>query len=1534
MTKIAKIIAYVFLSILEYVLIFIIAFAFFIRTEFVQTFLAQKATEYLSEMLETTVQIERVSITFIDKAFIDGVLILDQHRDTLLYAQELVVRISDFDLSKTKIELDKVRLTAATVKLVKYKEEDKFNFQFIIDAFKQEKDTLKDPAEFAIHIANVEFVDSRFVFDNQHIKQIPKGVDYAHLDLTELNLLANSVRILPDTYSAKITHLSTLEKSGFRLNEFKAEASFNNSGAAVRNLSIVLPNSSLKAEFFNLKVNELSDFSRFVDDVVWDVDLNESEVSLADIAYFAPVLYGMDAIVQLQGHVSESISELHLMDFTIKTGLDTKIVGDFILPDFRILNDEIWLEYIKYLHVNMNDIQGFRLPNSSKPEYLMLPKQLLNLQFVEGNNLSLKGNLEDATVSLNKLKTGLGDLTFDENLRIYEDKENIGYFFTSADSRKNYIHFEMFDLGGLLAAKELGIVDGEFGFDAKFIAKKKLEIFGIHGVFKRFDAAGYSYTNIVIKDTDYEMDFDKIVPKSTIDGFMRIRDENLDLTYKGKLEIQENIKMELVLDIECAHLENLHPSLKERGELISKVNISGQGTDINDFEGQFSMTALSYEEKGESFNIDRLEAQVYRNSSGDKLLVDSDVIVLDFNGVVDFNNIGDNITYQVAQIFPAFINESKKTSDPNSKFDYSLTVKDINPILDVFYPDVQVAEGMTLTGQYNGLKNSFDLTIQSDFITYKDYNFNNLYLFQELFDGQLLALYDIRQASIYDSVAFQNVHFTNIAYNSFMDANLQFEDALVSRSNIEWYTYLNEKDAVDIDILPSYFTFNNHRWDLEKKAHINYNDKCILVEDFELRRQDQYISANGQLSNYERDKLNISAVNLDLEDFGTLLLDNIDMRGVANIDGFISNPFEDLTFEGTATIGDFYLDKTEIGDIIFSANLNSVINQMEFDGELIFKELQTFRFKGDYFYKQKEDNIDFDLVFRKTDIAVLNTFLDPDLVSDIKGSLTGDFKLTGSASEPVFTGKVKINDGNIKVGLLGTTYKYDGVLTSDEFGVLVDNMPITDEKGNTGSLTGMISHDHFTNFDYDISVNMEEHPTLRNPLRPAEPLMLDKFMVLKTQYEEGSVYYGNAYVTGTANISGYNDKMTISVNAKTKRGTWIDFPMYGPTTVSEDGFITFKTAEKSQEELEQKIDFSGVKMNLNFDITADAKVKLIFDPNIGDEIAATGSGKINLGLDKYGDITMNGTYTLTDGMYNFALGPYKQNFVITPGGTIQWMGTPYDAQLDVRTYYKTVANLTAVMPDVIENRPSDNEEIYSYLILTGDMNSPEISFDMEAPKATEAGKAVMNRIRSDQDELNRQFFSIMIMKRFLPLAGQESRGGAGGNALVDLVSTQINSILSKVSDEYRMKVDIDSDDVTGEGSVEFGVSKGFFDDKLLVSTSFGVGNQGTANDGAIIGDVSVEYLLNQDGTFRVNVFNRSNTNNALQQNQQGPLTQGIGINYKEDFHNMEDFKLIQFIFDVFRTEENRKVMGKRKDKKLTPIPQNKIDQNAIKEEEE
>lgn len=1533
MTKIAKIIGNTFLSVLEYVLIFIIAFAFFIRTEVVQTFLAQKVTHYLTELLAAEVSIERVAITFIDKAFLDGILVMDQHNDTLLYAKELYVNFGGYDAATMRINVDEVRLSSTTVKLKKYLGEEHLNFQFIIDAFKSAPDTSKAATDFEMNVTQIELVDSRFVFDNQQIQPISNGIDYAHLDITNLQLLAYDAQILPGIYSTGIEHLSAYDKSGIRLKKLSALARFDDSGLSVKDMLLELPNSSIAASTFDMRVNQLADFSAFIDRVNWNVHLESSHVSLKDVSYFVPTLEGMDAGFGIAGYISESIAGLRLSDFNVAIGDRTYIAGDFTLPDFRNPNEEIWLEHISELHISMNDIQGFRLPDNGSSIYLVLPDQVSNLGYVAGEDLTLKGNLNGVTMSLNRLTTGLGSLTFDENLVLFKEDKGDGFYFTSADSQKNYIHFELFDLGRLLGTSELGVVDGAFGFDAKFIASKTLKIQGVHGLFSRFDAAGYSYKNVVVQEADYDLTFGQSIPKSTLNGYISIRDENLDLTYSGRMEIKQEVKMDFSLDIECAHLNKLHPTLADRGELNGKMKLKGRVSNINELEGILKVSNLTYEENQEAFDINELLVTVERNTTTDRFQMRSDVVDIDFNGLVDLSTLSANLLYQGTQIFPAFFAGADPVVDTTSQFEYAVLLKQLNPVLNVFSPNLEVSEGTQLFGRYNGGNNTFDLTVESDYVNYQDYSFRQIYMFQELYDGQLLALYDIRTVNKSDSLAFQNLHFTNIASNNFMDANMQFEDAVMSKSNIEWYTHLLDNDVIDIDILPSYVSFNKNRWELENKAHINYSGECFFIEDFDLRRNDQLISANGQLSDYEEDKLNVMVSNLDLEDMGAAFFTELNMKGIANIDGFISNPFKELVFDGTATIDGFYLNEREVGNVLFSTSLNAASERMEFDGELIYKSLPTFNFSGDYWYRRTEENIDFDLLFRRTDIAVLNEFLDPDVVSDIAGELVGEFKLLGSIQAPEFNGKVKINRGNVKVGLLGTSYKYNGVLTSDDFGVLVDHMPITDEEGNTGSLTGMISHDHFTNFDYDISINMEEHPTLRNPVRPSEPLLLDKFLVLKTKYEEGSVYYGSAYVTGTASISGFNDKMDITVNAKTKRGTWIDFPMYGPTTVSEDGFISFKTPNKTEEELEQKIDFSGVKMNLNFDVTPDARVKLIFDPNIGDEITATGGGKISIGLDKYGDITMDGTYTLSDGMYNFALGPYKQNFVITPGGTIQWMGTPYDAQLDVRTYYRTVANLTAVMPDVIENRASDNEEIYSYLILNGDMNSPEISFDMEAPKASEAGKAVMNRIRSDQDELNRQFFSIMIMKRFLPLAGQESRGGAGGNALVDLVSTQINSILSKVSNEYQMKVDIDSDDVTGEGSVEFGVSKGFFDDKLLVSTSLGVGNQGTANEGAIIGDVSVEYLLNEDGTFRVNVFNRSNTTNTLEQNNQGPLTQGVGINYKEDFHNIEDFKLIQFIFDVFRKEENRKVLGKGRSKKLTPIPEEIIDQHAIKEEE-
>ena len=137
----------------------------------------------------------------------------------------------------------------------------------------------------------------------------------------------------------------------------------------------------------------------------------------------------------------------------------------------------------------------------------------------------------------------------------------------------------------------------------------------------------------------------------------------------------------------------------------------------------------------------------------------------------------------------------------------------------------------------------------------------------------------------------------------------------------------------------------------------------------------------------------------------------------------------------------------------------------------------------------------------------------------------------------------------------------------------------------------------------------------------------------------------------------------------------------------------------------------------------------------------------------------------------------------------------------------------------------------------------------------------------------------------------------------------------------------------GEKSFEVGFKKGLLNDRLTISSSIGVESKslssesnssetgsngnGTSKSNALIGDVNIEYIINEKGTFRVNIFNKSNTNSINE--QAGPFTQGAGISYLEEFNNWNDFELVQYGLDIFRKGDKKKY---RKKKTKTKLPSN------------
>jgi hypothetical protein len=481
-------------------------------------------------------------------------------------------------------------------------------------------------------------------------------------------------------------------------------------------------------------------------------------------------------------------------------------------------------------------------------------------------------------------------------------------------------------------------------------------------------------------------------------------------------------------------------------------------------------------------------------------------------------------------------------------------------------------------------------------------------------------------------------------------------------------------------------------------------------------------------------------------------------------------------------------------------------------------------------------------------------------------------------------------------------------------------MPIFDEEGNTGNVTGEVYHTNFTGWNYNFDLNLNEY---LNP-RTNRVVKNDRFFVLNTDYKEGEVYYGRAFASGNVNIAGYDENMDIDVNLRTEAGSTINFPMYGSSDLKEDEFITFKARNPDLVQTKQKLDLTGLNLNLNFEVTPETNLKVIFNEQTNDQINARGSGNVAIKYDNIGDLKMNGIFTVKEGTYNFAMSLIKKPFDILENGTIVWTGNPYDADINLRAQTKVTANIAEIMEDINADNKTINQEVNCIIGMTDKLTTPNIAFTIEAPKASESAKAALERVKGNKDELNRQFFSLLIQKKFQPLGGSAASGTGAG---MDLLASQVNAALSEISDDYKISINL-------EGTVTTAIEKAFLKDKLIVKTSFGVDNNSSnSTQNNLIGDVNIEYLLTDDGNVRVSIFNESNGASVIQETTRGHFTQGIGIQYKEEFNSLKDFKLFLRIGDLFRSEDKKKVKETRK-KSQKPVPPATNVTPTVKPEEE
>ena len=386
MSKLLKIIGRSAAISAEWILILFLFLAFAIRTYPVQTFLAKKLTSFLSTELQVEIKIEAVEIIFFDQVLLKNFSIKDRQKEVLFDMREIHVKMQQFALFRDPLKLASAKFSDGEININRHELTGEYNFQFLADYFEKPKDPNAEST--ILGIANIELSNVDFNYNDYREPEKKFGIDYNHIGMSNVNLSINNFHTAEDKHAFDIHHLSCSERSGFELKDFSTAVFIEEGSIQLDALKMNMGSSNMFANHLSLDFNSWDDFDFFEEQVKFNVNLDSSELSFKDIAFFVSDLKGMDEVISLNGKFTDAINQMKINDLALNFGQESFIRGDFELPDFSDSSQNNLTQYFSDIYIDLNDLKAIKMPDSIAP-FSIDPSVEMN-KFLSVSNLTIK----------------------------------------------------------------------------------------------------------------------------------------------------------------------------------------------------------------------------------------------------------------------------------------------------------------------------------------------------------------------------------------------------------------------------------------------------------------------------------------------------------------------------------------------------------------------------------------------------------------------------------------------------------------------------------------------------------------------------------------------------------------------------------------------------------------------------------------------------------------------------------------------------------------------------------------------------------------------------------------------------------------------------------------------------------------------------------------------------------------------------------------------------------------------------------------
>ena len=1423
----------------------------------VQTKLGSVATNYLNESFGINTSIGSVDLSVFGDVEFRDVEILDHHLDSMIFVGKLDASIFSYkNIIKNNLSFGDIGIEEVVFIIRTHKNEDDTAFNKFVDAFRKESDTV--PSSFNLNSDLITVTEGYFkLYDDNKSNSTVVAID--HIQGEVYDFMINGPIVYGD-----VQGLSFDENHAIKIQEFNSEFTYSPEKMVFKNTLLKSNRSRVEADFSFISSGSYADFTN---KVVVKAKIKDSDISIRDLNKF----YGETSrndVLHFRTNINGTLNNFKATNFYLKSDLNTTINGDFEIKN--AFGSGRGFAVDANISSLVSDYKGLDvlLPNKAFNEIPTIIEDLGKFKVV--GNVKVSEEIIDTSVQID---TDIGSIVSDLTIVSNSGINNATY--------NGHINIVDFNLGRIFKDPLIGEISMDVEMDGYGFKLDNVNTIVIGDIYSYY-YKDYKYENILVNGRFQNRKFE---------GELIVDDENLKLNFNGLADLSHEVhKYDFEAIVLYSDFNKLN--LFKRDSIVvlkGNIDIDLEGNTLEDIVGAINFDKASFTNEHESFYFENFDIRSSYEKGVKRVAINSsDIVEGEIIGNFKFVEVPKLIMNALGSIYSNY-EPVKIEKGQFMEFDFDIHSK----VVGVFLPGVRFSSNTSVSGLVDSDTNDLELSIKTPQVT----------AYGTIIDNVQINI-DNKNPLFNTQVSIDSIGTKSYKFSKMNLVNATLNDTLFFRTE-----FIGGKDELDLYNLGFYHTidadrksvfginkskviFNETAWELnptndkKNKVVFDLDERNYKVEQFEMISGGQKITFSGSTSGDTEKDLNVIVENVKLEGV-TPNIEDWKFQGLVNGEFHYFQNEDHIKPIANVQVEDFQINDYYQGNVDLSMEGRNSTEIYNVNLSMEKEYINTLFAYGVLNFAIDEPDIDLAIEFEQFDLGIIN-IIGKGVFDKVRGELYGNARVSGLLKDPNMNGSLYMFDAGMALPYLNVDYDFEGTSIIDlhdrtfEF---VDFTLADTEERTTGNLGGTISHRGLKTWKLDLNLHT------------------DNLLILDTKQEEESVYFGKGYMDGQARISGATDNLTINVNAKTNKGTRFVVPLSSSKTIGEGGIVNFVDFSEQKDSIvitsEDRFDkIKGLALNFNLEVTQDAKFEMVLDDDTGSMLEGSGNGNLLIELDSHGKFNMYGDLTIERGAYNFNYKEiFSKKFVARPGGTISWNGDPMDAIINIETVIRVKANPKYILESVNTSRDIPVDLVARF---SGELYNSTQEYDIIIPDADSEVKAELD-FKLNGNDMNSKMNNFGSLLLFGTFSSDESTLGDNSKMMMagigeEFLSKALTNIVNTGDSDLKLGFTYDIGDPRSnieslQTYDQVGITlETKVNDRILIDGKIGVpvGTSGTSgNQAGMVGEVEVEFLLNEEGTLRSNVFNRQNEIQYTEEEE--GYTQGVGISYRFDFDSLDDF---------------------------------------------